>query len=334
MRGERKVKPRIQVLSLGGTISAIGSPGKGVAPSMSASELVASIPALAGLAEISTTSLRTVGSPNLTMTDIADIADEVSGQGFDGIVITQGTDTLEETSFALDLLLEPSVPIVMTGAMRNPTLPGADGPANLLAAVAVAGTPAARGQGVLVVLNDEIHAAAHVQKTHSQQLSAFAAEGGPLGWVEEGSVRFQAQPMRRPRFPSAGPFPPVAQIKLAFGDDGRLLAALPQIGYAGAVIEGMGGGHVPGRMVSALEELMEAMPVVLASRTRRGDILRRTYDFAGSEMDLYRRGLISAGWLDPLKANVLLTILLGSSLNRTDIAAAFDNYLYPDRDRK
>src|SRR6185437_15072259 len=138
---------------------------------------------------------------SISFTDLLGLRDEILRRvedGSAGIVITQGTDTIEETAFALDLLWAGHAPIVITGAMRNPTLPGADGPANLLAAVRVAASPAARGLGVLVVIADEIHAARFVSKRHTQSPAAFAALAGPLGWVSEGDVRIVLVPVKRP----------------------------------------------------------------------------------------------------------------------------------------
>lgn len=123
-------------------------------------------------------------------------------EGSDGIVITQGTDTIEETAFVLDLLVDAETPIVVTGAMRNPSLPGADGPANLLASVQVASSFAARGLGTLVVFNDEVHAARFVRKTHTQNPATFRSSPvGPIGWISEGTPRIPTRLPKSPRIP-------------------------------------------------------------------------------------------------------------------------------------
>src|SRR6185437_4013034 len=137
--------------------------------------------------------------------------------GSAGIVITQGTDTIEETAFALDLLWAGHAPIVITGAMRNPSLPGADGPANLLAAVQVAASPTARGLGALVVFNDEIHAARFVSKTHTSKPSAFQSRHtGPIGWLSEGHPVVVSRPVGRfcLDVPSNSEVPPVALVRV------------------------------------------------------------------------------------------------------------------------
>jgi L-asparaginase len=241
-------------------------------------------------------------------------------------VVTQGTDTIEESAFALGILVASPKPVVVTGAMRNPTLPGADGPANLLAAVQVASSPETQGLGCVVVLNDEIHANRFVRKMHTTSTSAFRSPlAGPIGWVHEGRPRVVARhsPHVHVDIASGTPIPPVALLKVSIGDDSRLLGEILGLGYAGLVVEGFGGGHVPEPLAPVLGELTARMPVVLASRTGSGEVLRETYGFEGSESDLLNRGLISAGLLDGLKSRVLLSLLLASGASRDAIAKSF-----------
>ncbi|MBA2692378.1 MAG: asparaginase [Rubrobacter sp.] len=321
--------PEITVLSLGGTISSTGEGG--VKPTLTGEDLVSDIPEIADVAEVEASSFRQSPSGELTLDDLIELAGEIEDSfdsGSSGAVITQGTDTIEETSFVLDLLVNRDEPIIVTGAMRNPTLPGADGPANLLAAVEVASSESARGLGTVVVFNDEIHAARFVRKTHTQSPATFRSEAaGPIGGISEGNVRIAARPVgRRNIRPSrGGEDRPVALFTAALGDDGRMLPELPRLGYVGLVVEAMGGGHVPEAMVGRLEKLAETMPVVLASRTGSGDVLEKTYGFPGSEMDLLGRGLVPAGMLDGLKARLLLSLLLRSGAGEDEIRDAFRN---------
>lgn len=243
--------------------------------------------------------------------------------------MSQGTDTVEEIAFGLDLVCPGDDPVVVTGAMRNSSLPSADGPANVIAAIRVAASDAARGLGALVVLNDEIHAARFVRKSHTQNPATFrSATTGPIGWLAENDVRIALRPTRRFHMsvPAGAAVRPVCLLKMALGDDGRLLQYLAIAGYAGLVLEGAGGGHVtqdvaaPGK----LEALIERMPVVLASRAGSGEVLRATYGgFAGSATDLIRRGVIYAGALDGPKARILLTLLLMRGAERAEIQRAF-----------
>jgi L-asparaginase len=214
--------------------------------------------------------------------------------------------------------------------MRNPTLPGADGPANLLAATQVAVSDAARGLGTVVVLNDEIHAARFVRKTHTSNPATFRSYPvGPIGWISEDAVRVVMRPVgeRKISLSEGGRDAAVALHVVTLGDDGRLLAAIESSGYAGLVVEALGGGHVPSVMVGALEDLASRMPVVLASRTGGGEVLRSTYGFPGSEIDLLDRGLIPAGSLDGRKARLFLSLLLRSGKTDEKVREAFAAWL-------
>ncbi len=324
--------PAVTIISLGGTISSTDTGSGGVAPSLSGEDLVEEVPEIAKVAEVSATSLRQVPGSELNLEDLIELAGEIQvhiDAGTRGVVVTQGTDTIEGTAFVLDLLVHADAPIVVTGAMRHPSLPGAEGPANLLASVQVAVSDAARGVGTVVVLNDEIHAARFVQKTHTQNPATFRSPlTGPLGWVSEGTPRIATRPVGRYHvpLPEETQDRPVALYTVGLGDDGRLLEAVVQLGYEGLVIEALGGGHVLSHMADPLETLAGEMPVVLASRTGSGEVLRNTYGFTGSETDLLSRGLISAGMLDGPKARLFLSLLLRSEASKEEIAREFERW--------
>lgn len=323
--------PKVTVFSMGGTISSTNSGGVGVTPTLTGEALVADVPRIAEVAEVSAVPFRQVASGELTVQDLVELSREIersADEGSNGVVVTQGTDTIEETAFVLDLLVDRGIPVVVTGAMRNPTLPGADGPANLLAAIQVAASPAARGFGAMVVFNDSIHAARFVRKTHTSSPATFSSDPvGPIGWISEGTSRIVLRPgaQRKIELQQDSLSCSVALLTMALGDDDRLLETIEQNGYDGLVIEAMGGGHVPSVMVDALADLSKKMPVILASRTGSGEVLRSTYGFPGSEIDLLERGLIPAGALDGLKSRLLLTLLLQSGATRSEISYAFDH---------
>lgn len=259
------------------------------------------------------------------------ITHELHG-GADGIVITQGTDTLEETSYALDLLVSAAEPIVVTGAMRNASLPGTDGPANLLAAIRVAASSQARGLGTVVVFNDEIHAARYVRKSHTSSTAAFRSPlTGPVGHVTEDRVRILLRPEGRLHVPvpEQAPDVRVAQVAVSFGDDGRLVEAVPDLGYQGLVLAAFGGGHVPRWMVPVLAQVAARIPVILASRTLAGEGLRATYAYPGSETDLLAHGLIPAMSLAPAHAAVLLRLLLMAGVPKDLLPWCFEQASYP-----
>jgi L-asparaginase len=180
------------------------------------------------------------------------------------------------------------------------------------------------------VLNDEIHAARFVRKTHTSNPATFRSDPvGPVGWVSEGVPRVVLRPVGRHKIALSDDAQdrPVALHTVTLGDDGRLLPAIEEQGYAGLVIEALGGGHVPSVMVEGLEDLGGKMPVILASRTGAGEVLRATYGFIGSETDLLERGLIYAGPLDGLKARLFLALLLRSGASKEEIRDSFESWL-------
>jgi L-asparaginase len=322
--------PTVLVLSLGGTIAMTAPSGEtsGVALRLTAADLVAAVPGLEAEAALDLEDFRQVPGAWLEIDDIAALAellDKHAGSGTTGFVITQGTDTLEETAFLLDLLYEGAAPVVITGAMRNPTMAGADGPANLLAAVRTAASPNALNLGVLVVFADEIHAARHVQKTHSTSTSAFSSPGaGPIGHVVEGRPRLHFALHRQPAvaLPMSRPAK-VEVVEATLGSDGSLLQGVDEH-LDGLVIAAFGAGHVPATWVERIEKLADRIPVVLTSRTGAGSVLSSTYAFTGSESDLLARGLINGGTLEPRKARLLLLAQLRTGADRAQILAAFE----------
>jgi L-asparaginase len=299
---------------------------------LTADDLVSAVPQLRETARLQTRSFRQCPSGDLDIADIVALSREITDledSGIAGVVVTQGTDTLEETAFLLDLLTSGAVPVVVTGAMRNPALPGADGPANLLAASQVAASQQASGVGTLVVFNDEIHAARFARKTHTSSTAAFRSPNtGPLGWVAEGRVRIPLvprQPQRRIAVPRDAAVPEVALLRLSMGSGADLLEHVADAGCAGLVVEAYGAGHGSQRVLDTLERLARDMPVVFASRTGSGELYRATYGFRGSEQDLLARRLISAQALDGLKARLMLTALVASGADRRTMETAFND---------
>ena len=322
-------KPRVAVFTLGGTIAMQATPGQGVAPALPASDLLAAVPGLddAGV-ELRIQDVANKPGASLSFGDLFGLADAISAaldDDFAGVAVIQGTDTIEETAYLLDLLVAAEAPVVVTGAMRNPSLAGPDGPANILAAIRVAASSCARGLGCVVVMNDQIHAARWVAKAHTASPAAFISPGfGPLGHIAEGQVYI---PVRlRDRSPVFSPVPRrkvrVGLVMIALGDDDALIDALAEH-VEGLVVAAFGAGHVPAGTVTSLAKLAARMPVVLTSRTGAGPVHHHTYGFPGSEMDLLARGLISGGYLAPLKARLLLHLLIATGADRTQIRQTF-----------
>ena len=317
-------RPVIAILALGGTIAAAPpEPGRAATMDRDADAIVRSV---------RPESFRRIGSADLGFADIVALAKRIDAIAATvaGVVVTQGTDTLEETSFLLDRLVASDVPVVVTGAMRNAGLPGADGPANLLAAVRVAASPLARAAGTLVVMNDEIHLGRFVRKAHATSPATFESRPlGPIGWVAEGHVRMPLAPRTRPRrfaLDVGVAVPQVALLKMSLGDSPTLIERIDTGTFAGAVIETYGAGHTSQRVLDALAGLAVRMPTVFASRTGAGEVHTSTCDFPGSELRLLESGLIAAVALDALKARLLLTLALAGGLEaqhlRDEFAAA------------
>jgi L-asparaginase len=322
-------RPAIVLIATGGTIASIADDdADGAVPALTARDLVENVPGLSEHADIECVQHAQKPSVELDIPDLVSLlatCREAVAAGAAGLVIAQGTDTMEETSYVLDLLWDRPEPIVVTGAMRNPSLAGSDGPANLLAATQVAVSPSARDRGVLVVLNDEIHAARDVVKTHTSSTSAFRSwRTGAIGVVHEGETRFNASPSRQPPLDvDLVSVPPIALVTVTLGDDIPYLETLPAWGYRGLVIQAFGGGHVRSKLVPAIRALSQRIPVVLASRTGSGAILTHTYGFPGSEKDLLEAGVIPAGSLHPLKARLLLSMLIATGADSVTVRSQF-----------
>ena len=305
-------------------MSATGGDGSAAVARFGAAELLAAVPGLGDLdVTLDARDFARLPSAGIHPDDVVRLVAEAAGSGADGIVVVQGTDTLEETSYLFDLLWPHDTPVVFTGAMRNPSLAGPDGPANLLAAVTTAADPRFRGLGALVAFNDEIHAARHVRKTHSTNVSTFASpNAGPVGLLVEGRAVPIATPARRCTHVPVGPLAhSVPVMAVGLGDDGVLLRS----DFDGLVVAGFGVGHVPERYVDRLEAIARRVPVVLASRIGAGPVLTSTYGAVGSETDLRNRGLITCGYLNAYQARLLLLVLLSNGT--ADVHGAFERFV-------
>lgn len=324
-------RKRICILTLGGTIAfapkkADEEEGKIV----DLTPFIQSLGEVRDFAEVDIKALMKSSSSALHVSDIITVGREISNlvdQGYDGFIVVQGTDTIEETAFLLGLMVSIEQPIIVTGAMRNPDMRGADGPANLLASIRVAASESCRGLGCLVVFNDEIHSGMFVRKVHPQSTKGFDSECGPLGYMAEGTPSIRVLPVKRP-IPwiniKSSEVRHVPVYAVTLGDDGVLLEKVEELGYPGLVVAGLGGGHVPSELVGTLERMAGKIPVILASRIGYGDMLTSTYSgYPGSETSLLGRGLISAGLLDARKARILLILLLMSQCTQEQIVESF-----------
>jgi L-asparaginase len=318
MIGSATMEREVLVLATGGTIAMRGARA---VPAAGPSELLEAV----GLRGVAARELLGLPGAHVGLDDallVARTAASEAAQGR-GVVVTHGTDTLEETAVLCDLMYAGEAPVVFTGAIRPAGAHGADGPANLVDAVAVAGAAQAAGLGCVVVFGGEIHAARGVRKVDSAGPSAFGSPGGgPVGRVVEGRLALRARPLR--------PAQALAPARLDFrvpvvvatlGDDLALLDGPAD----GAVVATLGGGHLSPAALERLCAATERVPVVLAVRPERGALLSSTYGFEGAEGDLRATGAIPAGALSPQAARMKLLACLGCGLDRDGIARAFAN---------
>jgi L-asparaginase len=309
--------PKLAIAALGGTVSMQARHvGEGVIPTVSGETLLESVPQLMTLARVTVETLGLLPSASLNFDFLLSAlswAKYQVQQGAKGVVITQGTDTLEETALFFDYLWDCDEPLVLTGAMRSAKQAGADGPANLLDACRVALADESRQRGVQVVMNGQVHQARHVRKTDSLALQAFSSPVfGPAGLLVEDVVRYLRQPAARMCLPlPQHTTHKIALMETSLSADTLLLENIVELGYDGLVIAGFGAGHVSQPWAELIEHIAEKIPVIIATRTGSGSTAQSSYGFNGSEMDLIRKGASMAGFLCPRKARILLWLLLG-----------------------
>jgi L-asparaginase len=304
-------RPLVQLVATGGTIAMTGSPAR---PALSGDELVAAVPQLEEVAELRVYQHSNVPGVNLDPRSMAVALgaawEAVKADGAAGAVLTQGTDTIEETAELARLTWDRDEPLAITGAIRTGGSLGSDGPLNLLDAVRFAASPEARGLGPVVVFDGLAHPAGEVVKAHSWRTDAFASEA-PVAEIREGAVRVRRPPMaaRRvlcdpghigPRLGEAH----VPIVAVAAGMDGRVLEQ----------------DHAAALVLIALDRLLaHGVPVVICARPARGGTLERTYGFAGSETDLAERGAILAGEASPWKARIRVLVALALDQDPRDL---------------
>jgi len=327
MLSDSRAMPRprsVSVLVAGGTISMTGETA--ASPDLDADALLDSVPGNVDIDGLKAETVINVPSAHLSLEDQLDIcrrARDTARRGT-GVVVTHGTDTLEETAMLCDVLHDAEAPIVFTGAIRPASSPGADGPANLLDAISVAASEAASGMGVLVCFGGEIHHARGTRKTDTTSLVAFSSpQTGPLGRVTEGHPTIWSQ---IPRNPSLDPTDLEARVLVVptnAGDDGTLARAALETAPDGVVIGTLGAGHVSPAILELWAEAAERIPVIVYSRPERGVILNATYGYRASERDLRETNVIPAGFLSPQAARMKLLACLGSGLDIDEIRWAF-----------
>jgi L-asparaginase len=315
----------VRLLAAGGTIAMRGDRA---VPALDASQLIDQLPSRVTASGIHAESVLALPSAQVTPAQALELgrrAAAVAGAG-EGVVITTGTDTMEELAVLCALLHDGEAPIVLTGANRPDSGPGADGPANLIDAVTVSSSPQAGGLGAVVVFGGEIHGAMTVRKIDSTGPAAFGSPGaGPLGRIVEGRVWLHAKPIRPRPLPVAGLDHRVEIVTAALGDDGGLLRAAAR-DADGIVVVALGAGHLPTKVMHELRVVLERLPVVITCRPDRSSMLFDTYGFEGSEADVRASGALCAPFLSAAAARMALMCCLGAGLDRGQMATALAPY--------
>ncbi|MFP2905750.1 type II asparaginase [Pyxidicoccus sp. 3LFB2] len=326
---------RVHLLATGGTIA--GKAGSGVDPGYRAGEvaveaLIDAVPGLRALAKLQGEQVARVGSQDMNDALWLRLAARVgalfAADLADGVVITHGTDTVEETGYFLHLVLKSPRPVVLTGAMRPATSLSADGPLNLYNAVAVAADPEAHGRGAIVVLNDDLHSARDVTKSSTTDVQTFVSPGpGLLGSVRYGRIRYFRQPTHRHSTASgfsADGLERLPRVDILYAHANMapdLVRASVTQGARGLVVAGMGNGNVSTEVAGALAEAAQGGVVVVRStRVMSGDVGRNI------ELDDDALGLVAADQLNPQKSRVLLQLCLARGLERAAVQEAFHRY--------
>lgn len=319
--GDRdSARPAVHVLTTGGTIAS--RPGENLA----GRELVSGVPALEEVARVSVEEFSDIGSSKMTPVHWLRLAGRIrevfrERPDVSGVVVTHGTDTMEETAYFLHLTVSDPRPVIVTGAMRPPGTPGADGPANLLDAVRAAASAESRDRGALVVMNDEIHRADEVHKAHTTRPDAFTSPaGGAVGAVSLGEVAYgraaDAGPLHG-RFADALSWDRLPRVRIAYsypGADETSVRALAGDGAIGLVVASVGRGNLSAAQEEAVRTVVErGIPVVLSSRTMAGAVP------VGDPHD----GVVGAGVLNPQKARVLFSLALTETEDPLELAEVF-----------
>jgi L-asparaginase len=326
--------PTVALLSTGGTIASKQDQVKGgYVPALSGEDLVSAVPAIKKIAQIEVEPVSNISSSDMTPEIWIRLAGRVkellAKPEITGIVVTHGTNTLEETAYFLDLTTSSTKPVILVGAQRPASDPDSDGPRNLLNAIRVAVSSEAINKGVMVVMNGQINAARDVTKTNTSQVETFRGlEFGALGVVDVERVRFYRAPLRRQTIPlpSAKRLGRIDIVMSYAGADGRLIRSLAREGdVQGLVIAGFGLGGVTGPMFDAIQEARkQGIPVVVSTRVPTGRVFPLPAA-KGSALALREIGCVLAANLSPQKARILLLLAITISHDTAVLQQYFDN---------
>lgn len=319
----------VTVLGTGGTIAS--TPGEGGAtPELRTADLLDAVPEIEAHAAVEAAQIAQTPSFDMdfgTLARVGRAVREAAADGADGVVITHGTDTMEESAYYLDLTLDLDVPVVLTGAQRRPDEPSPDGPSNLLTAVRAASHDAFRGTGgVYVAFNEDLHAARDVRKLHASKVDAFASPGtGPVAAFSRRGARVLREPGSYSRtLPARAPEAVVRTVATGIGADGREIGWALDEGADGIVLEGTGLGNATSAIGEAVADAVDqGVPVLVASRCVAGSTAP-VYGTPGGGETLRDRGAVHAGSLSAAKARIALSLLLEETTDPDAVREFFE----------
>ncbi|WP_209304971.1 MULTISPECIES: asparaginase [unclassified Gemella] len=322
------MKKKILLINTGGTISMSEDRGTGKVSPSSENPINQSDSIFSYIADVIVEELYHLPSPHITIKEMDGLRQRIEKaeiERYDGVVVTHGTDTLEETAYFLDLTLDIKIPVVITGAMRSSNEIGSDGLANLRSALLVAASEEAKNYGVLVVMNDEVHAAAYVTKTHTTNVATFQTPTfGPIALVSKSDVIFFQKFLRKETYKTKRLDKKVHLLKSYAGMDGELIDAIKKLGADGLVIEALGSGNLPPATEESIKRCIEeGMIVVFVSRAFNG-VTRDVYDYAGGGKRFKQDGVIFTTGLSGQKARLKLLVLLNSDVEKEELAKKFE----------
>lgn len=319
----------ILVVFTGGTFSMrIDEKTKSAVPFFHGGELIEMIPQARTLANISVYEFGNYPGPHITpelMLELSKkIKEFVRHNSIDGIIVTHGTDTLEETAYFLDITVKTEKPIVVIGAMKTSSEPDWDGPKNLLDAIHICNNENSKGMGVLVCLNGEINAASEVTKTHTEDVETFRSlDFGTLGFVDRGKVIYNRLPRKLETIETEKINSNVDLIKIYAGMEKNFFCYSADSGAEGVVVEAMGVGNVPPTAFEGIKYIVEKnIPVVLVSRCPAGETLD-IYGYPGAGKWLKQMGVLFTDYLNGQKARIKLMICLGQSTDYSELRKLF-----------
>jgi L-asparaginase len=325
---------KVVVIFNGGTISMkVDEKIKAAVPNLTGEEIMSMVTGIESYAEVESYTFSSLPSPHMTPDIMLELSNYVKKflerEDVDGVVVTHGTDTLEETAYFLQLTINSKKPVVVTGSMRNSSELGYDGPANLAASICTATSKESRNRGVIVCLNNELNCASEVTKSHSMHLNTFQSpEFGPIGIVDSNEVRFYRESTTKEYINTDVIENNVQLIKSCAGMDGTLIDYCVSQGAKGLVIEAMGRGNIPPLMANSVEKaIKKGVAVVIVSRCYKGRVLD-SYGYEGGGKQLRNMGVIFGDSMPGQKARIKLILALGKTSNLDEIREVFEKGHY------